>query len=149
MVREEAEAAARLYTSIFPDSRIDAITPLLSDSPAGPGLRRDRGLHALRPALQAISAGRHDDFNDAISLVVSCADQAELNRYWDALLIGGGRPQGCGWLMDRFGVRWQVVPAALDDMLQDADHARARRVSDAVLKMVKLDIAALKRAYDG
>jgi predicted 3-demethylubiquinone-9 3-methyltransferase (glyoxalase superfamily) len=80
-------------------------------------------------------------------MVVVCDDQAELDRYWDALLEGGGRPQACGWLIDRFGLRWQIVPAALDEMMRDRDPARAKRVTDALLKMVKLDIAALEQAY--
>jgi predicted 3-demethylubiquinone-9 3-methyltransferase (glyoxalase superfamily) len=96
---------------------------------------------------QAMSAGPHHDFNDAISMVVWCDDQAELDRYWDALLQGGGKPQACGWLIDRFGVRWQIVPSRLDEMLQAGDDAKAKKVTEAMLKMVKLDIAALEKAY--
>jgi predicted 3-demethylubiquinone-9 3-methyltransferase (glyoxalase superfamily) len=98
---------------------------------------------------QAISAGPHHEFNDAISMVVPCADQAELDRYWNALLEGGGKPQACGWLIDRFGLRWQIVPAVLDEMMSSGDPARSKRVTDALLKMVKLDIAALEKAYRG
>lgn len=96
---------------------------------------------------QAISAGLHHEFNDAISIVVLCDDQAELDRYWQALLEGGGQAQACGWLTDRYGLRWQIVPAALDEMMRDGDPARSKRVTDALLKMVKLDIAALEQAY--
>jgi predicted 3-demethylubiquinone-9 3-methyltransferase (glyoxalase superfamily) len=78
---------------------------------------------------------------------VLCGDQAELDRYWNALLEGGGRPQACGWLVDRYGLRWQIVPSILDEWMRDADPARAKRVTDAMLKMVKLDIAALEKAY--
>jgi predicted 3-demethylubiquinone-9 3-methyltransferase (glyoxalase superfamily) len=102
----------------------------------------------LGQRFQAMSAGPHHDFNDAISIVVLCDDQAELDRYWNALLEGGGKPQACGWLIDRFGVRWQIVPAALEQLMRGADPARTKNVADAVLKMVKLDIAALERAYD-
>jgi predicted 3-demethylubiquinone-9 3-methyltransferase (glyoxalase superfamily) len=76
---------------------------------------------------QAISAGPHHEFNDAISIVVLCDDQAELDRYWNALLEGGGKAQACGWLIDRFGLRWQILPAALDEMMRDTDPARSKR----------------------
>ena len=96
---------------------------------------------------QAMSAGPHHEFNDAVSIAVLCDDQAELDRYWNALLEGGGKPQACGWLVDRFGLRWQIVPAVLEEMMRDPDPARSKRATDAMLKMVKLDIAALERAY--
>ncbi|EHN12330.1 3-demethylubiquinone-9 3-methyltransferase [Patulibacter medicamentivorans] len=145
---EEAEEAARFYASIFADSRVDRVAPLLSESPSGPpGSVKVVDFTLLGQRFQAITAGPHHEFNDAISLVVSCSDQEELDRYWDALLQGGGEPQACGWLIDRFGVRWQIVPAALDEMMRDASPERSKRVSDAVLKMVKLDIATLEAAY--
>jgi predicted 3-demethylubiquinone-9 3-methyltransferase (glyoxalase superfamily) len=147
---KEAEEAARFYASIFPDSRVDRVTPLLSESPSGPpGSVKVVDFTLLGQRFQAISAGPHHEFNDAISMVVSCADQAELDRYWHALLEGGGKPQACGWLIDRFGLRWQIVPAVLDEMMSAGDPARSKRVTDALLKMVKLDIAALKKAYRG
>jgi predicted 3-demethylubiquinone-9 3-methyltransferase (glyoxalase superfamily) len=145
---EEAEEAARLYASIFPDSRVDRVTPLLSESPSGPpGSVKVVDFTLFGQRFQAITAGPHHEFNDAISLVVACDDQVELDRYWDALLEDGGEPQACGWLIDRFGLRWQIVPAALDGMMRDADPERSKRVSDAFLKMVKLDIATLEDAY--
>ena len=101
----------------------------------------------LGQRFQAISAGPHHEFNDAVSIVVLCDDQAELDRYWNALLQGGGRPQACGWLIDRYGLRWQIVPAVLDELMADPDPARSKRVSDAMLQMIKLDIAALEEAY--
>jgi predicted 3-demethylubiquinone-9 3-methyltransferase (glyoxalase superfamily) len=144
----EAEEAARFYASIFPDSRVDRVTPLQSDSPSGPaGSVKVVDFTLLGQRFQAISAGPHHPFNDAISLVVACDDQAELDRYWNALLEGGGQPQACGWLIDRFGLRWQIVPAAMDAWMRDEDAARSKRVTDAMLKMVKLDVAALERAY--
>jgi predicted 3-demethylubiquinone-9 3-methyltransferase (glyoxalase superfamily) len=144
----EAEEAARFYTSIFPDSRIDGITPLRSDSPSGPpGSVKVVDFTLFGQRFQAISAGPHHEFNDAISIVVLCDDQAELDRYWDALLEGGGKAVACGWLIDRFGLRWQIVPAVFDEMMRDKEPARSKRVTDAMLKMVKLDIAALERAY--
>jgi predicted 3-demethylubiquinone-9 3-methyltransferase (glyoxalase superfamily) len=143
-----AEEAARLYTSIFPDSRIDRITPLMAESPSGPPgsvVIVDFTLFGQR--MQAIDAGPHHEFNDAISFVVLCDDQEEIDRYWNALLEGGGQEQACGWLIDRFGVRWQIVPAAMDRLMSADDPARARRVADALFKMVKVDLATLEKAY--
>jgi len=145
---KEAEAAAKFYAAIFPDSRVDRVTPLLSESPSGaPGSVKVVDFTLFGQRFQAISAGPHHDFNDAVSMVVLCADQAELDRYWNALLEGGGKAQACGWLIDRFGLRWQIVPAVLDEMMQDKNPARSKKVTDALLKMVKLDIAALEKAY--
>ena len=145
---KEAEEAAAFYASIFPSSRVDRVTPLLSESPSGPpGSVKVVDFTLFGQRFQAITAGPHHEFNDAMSLVVLCDDQAELDRYWDALLEGGGKPQACGWLIDKYGVRWQIVPRILDDLMQERDPKRAARVTDAMLKMVKLDIAALKRAY--
>jgi predicted 3-demethylubiquinone-9 3-methyltransferase (glyoxalase superfamily) len=145
---KEAEEAARLYASIFPDSRVDGVRSLPSDSPSGPaGSVKVVDFTLLGQRFQAITAGPHHDFNDAISIVVLCDDQVELDRYWNALLEGGGKPQACGWLIDRFGLRWQMVPAVLDEMMREGDAARSKRVTDAMLKMVKLDIAALEKAY--
>jgi predicted 3-demethylubiquinone-9 3-methyltransferase (glyoxalase superfamily) len=145
---KEAEAAARFYTSIFPDSRVDGVTTLQSDSPSGPpGFVKVVDFTLFGQHFQAMTAGPHHEFNDAISMVVLCADQAELDRYWNALLEGGGKPQACGWLIDRFGLRWQIVPEVFEEMMRDKDPARSKRVSDAMLKMVKFDIAVLERAY--
>src|SRR5688572_22685015 len=144
---KEAEEAAAFYCSIFPDSRVDRVTPMLSESPSGPpGSVKVVDFTLLGQRFQAMSAGPHHDFNDAISIVVLCDDQAELDRYWNALLEGG-RPQACGWLIDRFGVRWQIVPAQFDVWMSDQDAARSKRVTDAMLQMIKLDIAALEKAY--
>jgi predicted 3-demethylubiquinone-9 3-methyltransferase (glyoxalase superfamily) len=145
---KDAEAAARFYTSIFPDSRVDRVTPMMSESPSGPpGSVKVVDFTLFGQRFQAMTAGPHHDFNDAISMVVVCDTQAELDRYWNALLEGGGKPQACGWLNDRFGVRWQIVPAVLEEMMADKDPARSRRASDAMMTMVKFDIAALEKAY--
>ncbi len=145
---KEAEEAARFYASIFPDSRVDRVTPMLSESPSGPpGSVKVVDFTLLGQRFQAMTAGPHHEFNDAISMFVLCDDQAELDRYWNALIEGGGKPQACGWLIDRFGLRWQIVPAILDEMMRDKDPARSKRVTDAMLQMVKLDIAALEKAY--
>jgi predicted 3-demethylubiquinone-9 3-methyltransferase (glyoxalase superfamily) len=146
----EAEEAARFYASIFPDSRVDRVTAMQSESPSGPpGSVKVVDFTLFGQPFQAMTAGPHHDFNDAISIVVSCDDQKELDRYWDALLKGGGQAQACGWLSDRYGLRWQIVPAAMDEMMADPDPARSKRVTDAMLKMVKLDIATLEKAHRG
>ena len=178
----EAEEAAKFYTSIFPDSRIDHVATLPSDSPSGlAGSVKVVDFTLFGQPLRAMSAGPHHDFNDAMSLVVCCDDQAELDRYWNGLLVprfrgmegsfsaifptgsgrltppfhgigvleAGGKAQACGWLIDRFGVRWQIVPVAFEQMMRDRDVTRTKRVTDAMLKMVKLDIATLERAYRG
>ena len=143
----DAEEAARFYASIFPDSRVDRVWTLPTDSPSGPaGSVKVVDFTLLGQRFQAIAAGPHHEFNDAISLVVLCDDQAELDRYWNALLEGGGKPQACGWLIDRFGLRWQIVPAALDEMMSGGDTERSKKVAQALLQMVKLDIAALEHA---
>jgi len=146
---KEAEEAARFYASIFPDSRVDRITTLQSETPSGPpGSVKVVDFTLFGQRFQAFSAGPLDSFNHSISLVVACEDQAELDRYWSALLQGGAAEQ-CGWLRDKYGVSWQIVPAIFDEMMADRDPARSKRVTDAMLKMVKLDIAGLKAAYDG
>lgn len=146
----EAEEAARFYASIFPDSRVDRVTSMRSESPSGPpGSVKVVDFTLLGQRFQAMAAGPHHDFNDAISIVVECDDQAELDRYWSALLEGGGKTQACGWLTDRYGLRWQIVPRVLGEMMGDQDPARSKRVTDAMLQMIKLDIATLERAYRG
>ena len=145
----EAEEAARFYASIFPDSRVDGVTTMQSESPSGPpGSVKVVDFTLLGQRLQAMSAGPMDPFNHAISLVVSCDTQEEIDKYWNALLQGGS-PEQCGWLKDRYGVSWQIVPAVLDEMMKDPDKARSKRTTDAMLKMVKLDIATLRAAYAG
>lgn len=146
---KDAEEAAQVYASIFPDSRVDRVVSLQSETPSGPpGSVKVVAFTLLGQRFQAISAGPHHDFNDAISMVVQCDSQAEIDRYWNALLAGGGKEQACGWLIDRFGLRWQIVPAVLDEMMNDEDPARSKRVSDELLRMVKIDIAALQNAFE-
>ena len=147
---KEAEEAARFYASVFPNSRVDRVTAIPSHTPSGPaGTVKVVEFTVLGQPFQALTAGPHDPFNDAISFMVLCEDQAELDRYWNALVEGGGKPVACGWLNDRFGVRWQIVPVAFHRMLHDSDRARVKRVTDAMMKMVKFDIAALEAAYRG
>ena len=146
---KEAEEAAAFYASIFPDSRVDRVTAMPTDSPSGPaGSVKVVEFTLFGQQFMAITAGPLDPFNHAISFVVNCEDQAEVDRYWDALLQGGSVEQ-CGWLKDRYGVSWQIVPVALGQMMVDEDRERAGRVAAAMMKMVKLDVAGLQAAYDG
>ncbi|CAG4889641.1 VOC family protein [Paraburkholderia saeva] len=145
----EAEEAAAFYTAIFPDSRVVRVNSLPSESPSGPPESVKLVEFVLfGQTFYAMSAGNHDPFNHAVSFMVNCEDQAEIDRYWSALLEGGS-PEACGWLKDRFGVSWQICPSVLIDMMGDPDRAKARRATDAMMKMVKLDIATLKAAYSG
>jgi predicted 3-demethylubiquinone-9 3-methyltransferase (glyoxalase superfamily) len=144
---KEAEEAARFYTSIFPNSRIERLTEMPTDTPSGPaGSVKVVEFTIAGQPFMAITAGPLDPFNHAVSFCVMCDDQAEIDKYWKALVDGGSEEQ-CGWLKDRYGLSWQIVPNALGDMMADPDRERAKRVADAMLKMVKIDLAGLKAAY--
>lgn len=146
----EAVEATRFYTSIFPDSRIDRVSALPVESPSGPAGSVDIVEFTLfGQAFTAFSAGPHHEFNDAISLMVLCDSQGELDRYWDAILKNGGKPQACGWIIDKYGVRWQIAPIVLGQMMTHPDKAKARRAAEAMMQQVKLDIAKLEAAFNG
>ena len=146
---DKAVEAAEFYVSVFPDSRIDRVTTLPSDSPSGPaGSVEVVEYTLLGRQFMAISAGPLDPFNHAVSFLVGCDDQAEIDEYWDALLDGGA-PEQCGWLKDRYGLSWQIAPSRLGEMLADPDREKARRAGDAMLAMQKFDLAALEAAYAG
>jgi predicted 3-demethylubiquinone-9 3-methyltransferase (glyoxalase superfamily) len=144
----EAVDAAKFYVSLLPDSRIDDVTDLPADTPSGPAgsVQVVEFTLAGQPYV-AFNAGPLDTFNHSISIMVLCDRQAEIDRLWDALSEGGTIEQ-CGWLKDRYGLSWQIAPRALGAMIKDKDRQKARRVAEAMLKMVKLDIAELQRAYD-
>ena len=147
---KEAEEAAAFYAATFPESRVVRVTTMQSDSPSGPrGSVKVVEFVLFGRSFTAMSAGPLDPFNHAISFVVSCDDQAEVDRYWNALLANGGSPEECGWLKDRYGLSWQIVPKILFEMMADPDPAKSKRASDAMMKMVKLDIAKLEAAYRG
>jgi predicted 3-demethylubiquinone-9 3-methyltransferase (glyoxalase superfamily) len=147
---EKAAEAAGFYASIFPNSKVESVTTIAADTPSGPaGSVEVVEFTLCGQTFLAIGAGPHDPFNDAISLHVTCEDQAELDRYWNALLEGGGKAVACGWLTDRYGVRWQISPRRLGELMKNRDRACAKRVSEAMLKMVKFDIAELERAARG
>ena len=145
-----AEEAATFYASIFPDSRIDAISRSPSDNPSTKA--GDVLLVAFTVAGQpfvGINGGPQFPFTEAVSFQIDCADQAEVDRYWEALMEGGGEPGQCGWLKDRFGLSWQVVPREMGAYLGGSDAAGAGRAMEAMLRMEKLDVAKLREAYEG
>jgi len=145
----EAEEAAKLYASIFPNSKVTRVSSLPVESTSGPADSvKIVEFTLFGQEFQAMSAGPLDQFNHAISFVVTCDDQAELDRYWNGLLEGG-QPEQCGWLKDRYGVSWQIIPKQLEQLMTDKDREKAKRVSQAMLKMVKFDIAGLESAARG
>ncbi len=143
---QQAEEAANLYVSIFPNSKITGSTRYgeAGPGPAGSVMTISFELDGL--AVTALNGGPHFKFTEAISMSVDCADQTEVDRYWDALLADGGQASQCGWLKDRYGLSWQIVPRILPRLLGDPDKARAQRVMRAMMKMIKLDVAALEAA---
>lgn len=145
----EAEEAAKFYAAILPNSRVDSVTTMPAESPSGPaGSVKVVEFTLIGIPFIAISAGPLDSFNHAISLMVECENQAEIDELWDCLGKGGSYEQ-CGWLKDRYGLSWQIAPKVLQEMMKDKDRAKAKRVAEAMMKMVKLDIAELKKAYNG
>jgi predicted 3-demethylubiquinone-9 3-methyltransferase (glyoxalase superfamily) len=144
-----AREAVNLYLEVFGNGRVLS-TSLYGDVPfAPPETEMVIEFELFGQTFQALNGGPQFVFNEAISLVVSCEDQAEVDRYWSALTADGGEESQCGWLKDKFGVSWQIVPKQLAAILGDPDPAKAKRAVDAMLAMRKLDIAALERARDG
>ncbi len=146
---EKAEEAAALYVSLVPDSRIDSIVSMPSDSPSGPpgSVQVVEFTLGGRP-FTAMNAKGAEPFNHAVSFVIPTESQAETDHIWNALL-DGGQAEACGWLKDRYGVSWQICPKRMFEMLKDPDRAAAKRATDAMLTMIKLDLPALERAYAG
>lgn len=146
---KDMEAAVRLYTSLIPGSDLKSITPLPADSPSGPsGSVRIAVFTLGTQNYMGIEAGPLDPFNHSFSIMVECDTQAEVDHLWDVLREGGSTEQ-CGWLRDRWGLSWQIVPKALGRLMSDPDPMKAKRVAEAMLKMVKLDIAGLEAAARG
>lgn len=136
------EEAIEFYVSIFPDAKVASI--------------QRNGDHAFLGRFElagqeffALNGGPDHPFTEAISLYIDCADQAEVDDYWGKLMAGGGHPDACGWLKDRFGLSWQVIPRRLTELLSDPDPARAQRAMAAMMDMVKIDVAELERAANG
>jgi predicted 3-demethylubiquinone-9 3-methyltransferase (glyoxalase superfamily) len=145
----QAEEAANFYVSVFKDGKIVNVARYSEAGPGAPGsvMVVEFELHGQR--FTALNGGPHFKFSEAVSYVVRCKDQAEIDYFWAALLEGGGRESQCGWLKDRFGFSWQVVPMRALELLQDPDPAVRKRVSEAVYKMIKLDLAEIERAAKG
>ena len=146
----DADEAVAYYCSIFPDSRIERITPMPVDSPSGPpGSVVVVDFVLMGRPVQAMTAGAHHAFNDAVSMMVEVDDQAELDRYWNALIADGGREIACGWCKDRWGLSWQITPRRLNQLMADPDIEVQKRVATAMMTMIKLDIAAIEAAARG
>jgi predicted 3-demethylubiquinone-9 3-methyltransferase (glyoxalase superfamily) len=143
----EAEEAAQFYTSVFKDGRILSKTHYTEAGPreAGMVLTVEWEVNGMR--FTGINGGPNFKFDEAVSFLISCEDQDEVDYYWEKLTDGGDESQ-CGWLKDRYGLSWQVVPSGMEELFGDADPERARRAMEAMLQMKKLDIAALRAAAD-
>jgi predicted 3-demethylubiquinone-9 3-methyltransferase (glyoxalase superfamily) len=142
-----AEEAASFYVTLLPHSRVDQVWRSPAETPSGPAgmvLTVDFTLAGQR--VQGLNGGPEFKFNEATSFVIDCDDQAEVDRLWEALTASGGEPGPCGWLKDRFGLSWQIVPRRLEELLNDPDPERARRAMEAMLKMGKIEVAELERA---
>jgi predicted 3-demethylubiquinone-9 3-methyltransferase (glyoxalase superfamily) len=133
---KNAEEAIRFYTSIFKNSKIIQLNPMVSTFE----------LEGQR--LMALNGGPHFKFTEAISFYVSCESQEEVDYYWMALLTDGGKEGQCGWLKDKFGLSWQIVPMALEELMSGPDPSKSEKVMQAMLKMIKIDISKLRQAYN-
>jgi len=133
----QAQDAMTFYTSIFKDSKVISSNPMSVQ------------FELLGQRFIGLNAGPHHKFTPAVSFFIEVETQAEIDNYWNKLLEGGGRPDQCGWLQDKFGLSWQVIPKALPQLLMDPDPAKAKRALDAMLKMSKIDLAEMQRAHAG
>ena len=145
----QGEEAARFYTAIFPNSRITDVARYGSAGPRPEGEVMTAAFELDGQPFVALNGGPEFTFNEAISFQLDCADQAEIDHYWEKLVEGGGEHGPCGWLKDRFGVSWQVNAVRLTEMISDPDRRKADRALKAMMTMGKLDIAALEKAYAG
>jgi len=145
-----AEEAAKFYVSLLPGSHIETVMRSPADNPSTPAgavLVVDFTLAGQR--FTALNGGPDFAFTEAVSFVIDCEDQAEVDRLWDALIAGGGSPSQCGWLKDRYGLSWQIIPRQLGEILGSPDAEGSRRAMEAMLKMTKIDVAELRRAFAG
>jgi predicted 3-demethylubiquinone-9 3-methyltransferase (glyoxalase superfamily) len=144
----QAEDAANFYVAIFPNSKIVKVSRYGEGGPGPAGTAMTVEFQLEGQTFIALNGGPHFKFTEAVSFVVNCQDQKEVDFYWDRLSAGGGEVQ-CGWLKDKFGLSWQVVPAALGKLMSSPDPERSKRVVKAFMAMKKLDIQTLQQAYDG
>jgi len=146
----QAEEAAEFYTSILPDSRIENVHRAAADNPSTPqGAVLTVVFTIGGVQFIGLNGGPDFQFSEAISFSIDCEDQAEVDRLWEQLIEGGGEHSVCGWLKDRYGVSWQVVPRRLTELLDAPDREGAARVMKAMLEMTKIDVATLEEAYKG
>jgi predicted 3-demethylubiquinone-9 3-methyltransferase (glyoxalase superfamily) len=146
----DAEAAARFYVSLLPDSHIDSVNRAPADNPstrAGEVVTVDFTLAGQK--FTGINGGPQFPFTEAVSFAIECEDRAEVDRLWNALTANGGSPGQCGWLKDRFGLSWQIIPRELGELMSSSDPEGSRRAMEAMLKMSKIDIDELRRAFRG
>jgi predicted 3-demethylubiquinone-9 3-methyltransferase (glyoxalase superfamily) len=145
-----AEEAAEFYATLLPDSHVDTVWRSPSETPSGAeGMVLTVDFTVAGQRFQGLNGGSDFRFNEAVSFTIDCDDQAEVDRLWETLTASGGEAGPCGWLKDRFGLSWQIVPRRLGELLNDPDPDRARRAMDAMLKMGKLEVAELERAAGG
>jgi predicted 3-demethylubiquinone-9 3-methyltransferase (glyoxalase superfamily) len=142
----QAEEAANFYVSIFKNSKINGISRYMEGGPESAGKVMTVGFNLDGQEFTALNAGPLFKFTEAVSFVIDCADQKEVDYYWDKLIEGGGQPSQCGWLKDKFGLSWQVTPRVLIQLIQDKDKAKAGRVMQAMMQMGKIDIKKLEDA---
>ena len=145
---DQAEQAAEFYTSLLPDSRIVNVARYGEAGPRDAGQVMVVDFELAGQAFNAINGGPEFKFSEATSLIINCENQAEVDRLWAALTADGGEESMCGWLKDKFGFSWQIVPTRLNELLTDADPERSRRAMKSMLKMRKIDIAEIERAVD-
>ena len=146
---DRIEDAVALYTSVFPDAKVEKMTRYGDAGPLPKGKVMTAVFQIAGHTFMALNGGPQFQFTEAVSFVVRCETQDEVDHYWTRLTADGGSEQPCGWLKDKFGLSWQIVPVALERYLADPDPVKAQRVMQAMLKMTKIEIAALDRAYAG
>ena len=144
----QAEQAATFYTGIFPGAKLGTVHRYTEAGPGPVGSAMLVEFELNGQKFSALNGGPQFTFNESVSIVVPCADQAEVDYYWDRL-SDGGQEIACGWLKDKYGLCWQIVPAVFFDMISDPDSAKVARVTQAMFTMTKFDIAALQKAYAG
>jgi predicted 3-demethylubiquinone-9 3-methyltransferase (glyoxalase superfamily) len=145
----QAEEAANFYISVFPHSKIESIARYGDFDPVRKGSVMTVMFELDGRPFLGLNGGPQFHFNESISLVIECESQDEIDAYWSKLTAGGGQESVCGWLKDKYGLSWQVVPAKLHKWMEGKDQARTNRLMDAVMKMKKLDLKAMERAYEG
>jgi predicted 3-demethylubiquinone-9 3-methyltransferase (glyoxalase superfamily) len=145
----QAEEAMNFYVSIFPNSKIGSVTRYGEEGPGPNGTVMTAAFELDGQEFVALNGGPQFKFTEAVSFVVNCETQEEIDYYWEKLTADGGEEVQCGWLADKYGLSWQVVPTKIREWMQDKDPARSQRVMHAVMQMKKLDMAAMQRAYNG